>query len=474
MKFSELYRVKIPKKGVDWFDPILSLDTGLFIDPFLLYEDKDGPLAGSHDDVIAFFNSAFSLVAKSKGNKTSLEWWQASRLLVFPEPAELCLGYTSKGTGGSGSGAGLGTTMVSAIWEAIQAGLTQIKHFEEVSIIREGIGADRISDMTANLIRPRLAAYTEEICNRFKVPTHPLRFPEGTFDPALGRWVSAQFRLPRNPYNRKGVLLVPSRYLRDLPTVNANEFWDYCLDNENETLRREYGDDITRHVSKETIVEFARNHPDLRADYLRDREKKGSRPYNLLLDRKNVRDWYDASAAYCVDHPQTLVAATEAEFKAVIEAFCHEYQHFVEQNKGWQQLWNDNNTQRGEQIAQNLFLGIVKHYCQANNIDISREPNIGRGPVDFKFSQGFEKRAVLEVKKANNTRFWNGLKEQLPTYMLAEKVRIGIFLVVVYSKTDEKRVKDIDEQVKAIRTKTGKQFRTLVVDARKPLSASKL
>ena len=38
------------------------------------------------------------------------------------------------------------------------------------------------------------------------------------------------------------------------------------------------------------------------------------------------------------------------------------------------------------------------------------------GPVDFKFSTGYSKRVLLEVKLAHNTKLWNGLQRQLPRY----------------------------------------------------------
>ena len=60
--------------------------------------------------------------------------------------------------------------VVERTWKAIQAGLTEITHFEEVALLEEGIGADRISDTTAGILRHRLAAYTEQICTQHGVP----------------------------------------------------------------------------------------------------------------------------------------------------------------------------------------------------------------------------------------------------------------------------------------------------------------
>jgi hypothetical protein len=151
------------------------------------------------------------------------------------------------------------------------------------------------------------------------------------------------------------------------------------------------------------------------------------------------------------------------------------FRHFVEENAGWRLLWNDNRTNKSEEASQLLFLGIVKHYCHANDIDISPEPNIGRGPVDFKASRGFQYRALLELKLAKNTKFWRGLRKQLPAYMKAEQVTSGYFIVVLFSDEDEKRVSGIRRAVRDVNTTSDGSIQAVVVDARRgKISASKL
>jgi hypothetical protein len=53
MLFSETFNVH-KAEADDWFDPVLSLDTKLFLDPFLLYALEDSTFAGSHNTVISF------------------------------------------------------------------------------------------------------------------------------------------------------------------------------------------------------------------------------------------------------------------------------------------------------------------------------------------------------------------------------------------------------------------------------------
>jgi hypothetical protein len=217
MKFSELFDIQKDSED-NWFDPILSLDTKLFIDPFLIYASADGFFTDSHTQIIEFFNHIFKLIAKSNGKKSSVIWRKAVSLLRMPETEELCLGYTKVGTGGSGSGLYLAKIIAEAIWEAIQSGKTQIEHFEEISILREGIGADRISDTTATILKERIVKYTQGVCIKHKVPIERRKFLQGYFNREFETWMPIEADLPINPYNEKAIFLVPKKYLRDFPT----------------------------------------------------------------------------------------------------------------------------------------------------------------------------------------------------------------------------------------------------------------
>lgn len=474
MKFSELFNLKVSSTD-HWFDPILTLDTRLFIDPFLVYASEFGPFVGSHKEIINFFNFQFKQIARSAGNRQSLLWRRAVQDMVFHEPEELCLGYTDAGTRGSGSGIMLARVIVEGLWEAIQAGLKELTHFEEIGIIRENIGADRISDITANILRGRLADYTQRVCKKLGVELNPVNYIRGRFDLKTKNWTPTHVNLPRNPYSKKPVLLVPKRYLRDLPTIDAYDFWEYCYVNENQTLRDEFSQDVTSRIDKRTIIEFARRHSGFRRDYLSNLETQKANPYDLDHDQAGLYRWYQETKDYCGNHPKTLTFHEDNTFHAFVDQLIQTYAHYVEQNKGWRLLWNDNRTPRREAASQDLFLGVVKHYCKANDIDVSREADIGRGPVDFKVSSGFRCRALIEVKKADNSKFWNGLTRQLPAYQKAEEVKIGHFLAIVYNDQDLQRVKNINSQVAQLKKSLKYEAILHVVDARYgPTSASKL
>ena len=474
MLFSEHFNfVRDPKD--DWYNPILSFDTKLFIDPFLIYSFEKNEFVGSHNEVINFFNAVFQLIAKSNGDKNNIHYRRGRNLLIFPEAEELCLGYASQTTKGAGSGVGFSKIIADALWEAIKSGLKEIKHFEEVGILREGIGADRISDITANLLRHRFARYTSNICKKYKIPLQKFTIRNGIYNPKFERWNLADYLLPFNPYNKKPILLSPQKYLRDLPSISADDFWDYCWSNENQILRDDYSADITKNVDKKTIVEFARKHPEVRARYINKVEKRSPKGYDFKKDKKGLVQWYYAASQFCLNNPLYAKIETYEDFNKTIRDFIKEYINFIENNRGWKLLWNDTGVPKSEESAQLLFLGILKHYCKANDIDISKEVNVGRGPVDFKLSRGFNLRTLIELKLTKNTRFWNGLKRQLPTYLEAEDISFGFFIVIIYTDEDYKKINGINDIIKELNKHSKYKIQSVTVDARQaPLSASKL
>jgi|ThiBio_1000_plan_1041568.scaffolds.fasta_scaffold01410_8 hypothetical protein len=453
MLFSEHYNITRTDDD-DWFDPILTLDTTLFLDPFLIYADERGYFEGSHEEVIRFFDEVFKLVASSHEDRSSNRYKKALADLVFPEVKEICLGYTKEGTDGLGSSGVIARLIASGLSEAIRAGLTEITHFEEVGIIRKNIGADRISDITAGLLRWRLAAYTLDVCKRHNVPTRMRRHSRGRYDAERRTWVPLMMPLPDNPHNGKGILLAPRRYLRALPTINSDDFWDYCYSNENDTLRAEFSHDITSRVNKDVIVDLARKRPDLLKKYLHDVETQDPRPYDFSRDTEGVVAWYEPTREYCARHPVSLDSRAKAALLNFVEVLLKRFQHFVEQEDGWRLLW-DGNRRKNEPAARNLLLGIIMHYCRANNVVVSPLPLVGKDLVNLSVSDGDSVEVLLELKLAVTTRYWNALHKEAPNHEKAGLAELARFIVVTFSDADDDRYKEITDIVGKLKPEYG-------------------
>ena len=472
MLFSEHFKIHRPN-NYDWFDTILDADTELFIDPFLLFKESAGFWADSHAGIIKHFERVFSLIAKSS-TPESLTYKKAKHLLSFREPKELCLGYTARGTKGAGSGAGNAITIAKAIQDAIARGLINPEHFEELGVLNEGIGPDRISDITATILKPNIIQYTRDVAQEHKLPLESHSLFASGFDDQRASWMTERVSVLTNPITNGPLLLIPRRFLRTLPTLEARDWWSYY---ENTMRRDDLNYEILGKVDKRFIIETAKQNPTLVREWTLERESVPGDAYDFANDPQGVWRWDESTSEYVRNNPLDLPRAAEhSAFLEVIKRIIHQYKLFIEDQGGWSLLWARSDKDKPEQAAQLLFRGLAQSYCRANNISLDAEVNLGRGPVDFKFSTGYSRRAHLEVKKMHNGKFWNGLEEQLPSYMKSDEVTDGWFLAIRYRDGEQsnKRERELRERVEAVSAKRLVNLRYSVIDARRKISASNL
>lgn len=435
MLFSQHFNVSHDNSS-EWFDPLLSSDTSLFIDPFLLFEHQTGEFAGSHDELIAYFNYSFSLVADAMSRKTSIRAPNIINSLKLPEVEEICLGYGEFGTSGRGSGDKGAGAIAGGMEKAIRAGMSRLEHFESVGLFEPGFGADKISDACAYILSHRFAKFTDRICKELGVATRPVTYRKSRFDTSKNRWAQGKFNLPMNPYNKKPILLVPKVFLRELPTINAEDFYNYCVGNENDTLRQLFGQAVLDNVKKEDIIRRAAQSSTIRDRYLKRKEKLGSEPYDTQKDKSNKHKWHRAASALGKSTAVQIDGSTPESFARGIKSLINEFKSYIEDNAGWTLLRNDNGTGRKEAASQKFFQSTAMVYCRYHNIDLSSEVNAGRGPVDFKFSQGWNRRVLIEVKLARSAKLVHGIDTQLPIYLKSERVEYGVYVVVCYDEAE--------------------------------------
>lgn len=475
MLFSEYYNIHC-MGDEDWFDPILTQDTLLFIDPFSVFKSNDDLFKDSYSAMMYFFQQAFELIAHAGGNKNNLSYKKAESMLTFPEVNAICLGY-SKTRRGAGTGPEWAKTLTRNISSVISKGIVHISHFEELGIFCEGIGPDRLSDMTANLLKNSLITYTQRICNLHKIPMVKKRLQHANFDYNYKRWCDGEFLLPENPYKQNTpILLVPKNFLNVLPEINSNDFSDTM--DLAERLRNDFNYEIDRNLDKEKIAQIAIEHYDWVEEYINIVEKREADNFGELMKKTLRYAWYNISKDVVSNNKFDFRDITnDDDFYTQIKEFVQYYKDFIEIKSGYKLLWNDTKTTaRSEEDVQLLFKGILEEHCRANNIDFTREVNQGMGPVDFRFSCGYSNRVLLEIKLAKNTKFWNGLKKQLPKYLQIDSCKNGIFLVIVYTDNDIDRIKDIQKITKETKELYDINIEVVVIDARttNKQSASKL
>lgn len=475
LRFSEVFNIdRVPED--DWFDTYLPSDSLFCIDPFLIYDEESGMWSDAHSYILDFFAMVINQVRLSQGNRRSIHWRKAQQLLVFPEPSEFCLGVSEGSPLGAGSGVGLQRGMLDGIDIAVGLGMQRVPHLELLSLFQGGMGLDRISDVVCNILKSYFIRYTQDVCARHSIPTRQFDVRHASWTVEHLRWKSEHVDLPVNPFLDRPhpVLLTPERFLRDIPVVTANGFWRYAWSNHAEELRGDFNFDIATRVPPRVKAELARKNPTIVLEYLGELEEVQHEPYPLDRDPKLLVKWHEKGASISLSTPLRFVPERQEDFPRFIETIVEAFRHNIEQQDGWELLWFESRP-RKERAVQALFRSAVIHYCRANNIDLSGESNAGRGPVDFKFSQGWSSRALVEIKLVRNSHYWDGILAQTPQYMLSEEVSSAYFVAVAFyaDELSSGKTKNLQKAALTV-SRDGLEVRAVIVDATRKSSASKL
>ncbi len=203
---------------VDFVIPRIGVDLPLGIDPFLLFKSRDPELAALHDTIIEVFNLGVETVRRKDTNG-------ALYLFDFPEVTEIGLGYTTKSKRGSGVGQLLSRLIVGTLQDSPELLERGIRHVEEMQLVSIGIAADRISDITANLIKHYLITYTQRQSRLWNIPLKSNVPISHIFDPDRLEWHDSYVDLPVDPLNQNPIVLVPRRIVRALPWINYNDYF---------------------------------------------------------------------------------------------------------------------------------------------------------------------------------------------------------------------------------------------------------
>ncbi|ADG98801.1 hypothetical protein Srot_2353 [Segniliparus rotundus DSM 44985] len=439
MRFSTAFSINRPDKA-EWFDTNVKFDTPLFVNPFLIYRDEDPRWKGAQDDVAEYFRTVLELLKRANGDRRSASWGKAIGLLCFPEPNEFALGLSMGSPDGKGIGPKQAATMADLLAEATDLKLDDT-FIGQLAILSEGVGPDGISDMICNILKPRFVQYTQRVANALGAELHTVTVTRGLWDNDLQTWLDPKTPVPLVTRNGKRypVLLVPERFLDDIPCVSKTEFWAWAQSSIGAKLRNDFNYDLSKTLvrneeKKEKLAQelAARNAQALR-HYVRQ-AADGATPYDIENDPDLLVTWEESGNEAATRTSSPPAPQTQADFERWLLDMADAFKHCVEENALWRVLWDDElRHPRKESIVQVVARSVWLHYCHASNIDVSREAQCGRGLVDFKFSQGFQMRGLLEVKLMSNANIKHGADAQLPAYMKGEEAFFGIYLCVGYT-----------------------------------------
>lgn len=254
-RFSDHFNIDKPQSQLDFVDIPLETDIKLYVDPYALHISPVDWLRTCGDLVVNYFH--LLIVALKDKDRA-----KAMMLLAnLHEPNETRLGESK----GKPSGRGWGRKQAEQLYtslsksKAVSSGL--LKDLGDFEMLMPGIGSDKISDLTINVIRGELVAYTQAQCHLLDLPMQNV--PAGVYwNPDGERWEAQYADLPT--YEDKGLILVPKIAVRRQLIPDGQEFYTHHVLPFLEAEHIRAGDSLV-HLLKRGEPKVYRK--DLRAEY---------------------------------------------------------------------------------------------------------------------------------------------------------------------------------------------------------------
>ncbi|MBO0395713.1 hypothetical protein J1F00_15110 [Stenotrophomonas maltophilia] len=459
-------------ESVGAIDVTLNCDTNLFIDPLLLDDASDEEFAQCATEAyISRFETICALLAESK-ERGDLAERSARNLLKFHEVPYTHLGYSS-GTSGSGFGPQLIDNLASNAKQAISIGVRDPNLFMVLCLFEAGVGPDRISDMTTNILVDCLAAFTLRACTRLQIQVQDFTL------------AGKKHQLPWNPLKpSEPILLVPRDIVRDLPIAAdwsaISEAAQVTEDLKNR-VSAQIGDiwrAKTRRDKDETLKLALKSKTsfEMLLDLLR---AAADAPYDLKNDHRGEIYPADLRGRIAATEPLSLhqysgrglnlTEATDAVTKII-----DKFKSLIEDKGLWKELWDEKlTTARLEKAMQRLFYAVAAAYCEANNLDLSPESDAGCGPVDFKMSNGANVKVLAELKRSTNPKLVAGYTKQLEAYKGAEGTTQAFYIVIDIGNLSSQKMSELS-RTRSARLEAGLPASEIcIIDGRPQRSASK-
>lgn len=452
-------------EGIGVFDPVLDKDSHFFINLQRLKKAMTPEFSNSYEKINEYFRKIIKLLDKAtKKDESDICYRQALKMFDFSEVVEvngICLGY-AKGVSGNAFGRLISRQVISTAYDIVKLGIDDPEMFQLLPLFQENVGADRLSDMIAKLILDDIKAYTKRINRELGITE--ANYPDIPF--------KKEFVI--NPYRGDSVFLVPVEILHKLPVAECWEDIDFCV-SQNETIRSEMNAEVANEWSQYTAAQ--------RKTILRNKVFKNVDACRRVMDRYREEElsafnpWDNFE--YFLSKLEQSLSHSEIDWKSnhneinsltAAEDILSCFKQWIEYNKGWEVIQGANSRKREKILQRVIHLSGIS-YINANNLDMSCEPDEGRGPVDFKISRG-QDLTIVEVKLTSNDQYLHGFEVQIEEYGKAEQTDNIVYVLVdlghprKVQKVCDLRDRKVDEGVKVPEL--------IIIDSTPKVSASRV
>ncbi len=467
-------------------DIALVCDNPAFVDPFLIFANPK--YKKQHTFIIKYLEFLRDKAISSSGEELSSGDFQ--HYYKFSEVKQAWLGYSVDGN----AGLGLGSFFAGSLYRNLnkifanfgKEKITKSAHIEKLCLVEEGVGIDKISDFTLNLIKEYILDYTQEFSSKYIDQKFIKEFAikKTSFDVITGLWKDGRFKLPFFEYKNKVdfVLLVPQDILtREDTWISKNDFLKNntkifsSIDNEElrTKLNKFFYDNLLTKLNKDkklvkdesqkskktALLKTMREHPEILDYYIKQKEKES----NITLT-KHIAIPEEINFYFDTGHVQKSFA--NKSFKKITSI-----DDCVERIKFFKQVLESNSKDlqiKGTKLQEKQLQLLFKMATFGSLFDYNSEVNNGRGPIDFVISMGSIDKIGLELKLASNTKLKQNLRNQGKIYQADSNLKHVIKVIFFFAYDELKKVKGILAELR----KQVDNHEIFLIDCRKKKSAS--
>ncbi|MDA8348540.1 MAG: hypothetical protein M0038_07020 [Pseudomonadota bacterium] len=436
------------------FNVSLINDLPLFVDPFLLFDSDEQQYRDLHDGIIRYVKFLRDVATEGPISKGLLDHW-----FLFKEVKQNWLGFSRSGNNGSGLGRDFAKSLHRNLHHVFTnfgaETITRGSHLEKLCLVGGGVGRDHLSDFTTNLIKGFLLDYTQTFARQHVRAEFRKTFTveKVRFDYDRRRWQRADYELP--VFLGDFVLLTPKEILtKDEAWINRpdllDRFTEICAAVPDSQLRGQINDYFLRRLSeeptekerREAAARTAERYPAMLDYYIKDKEDTGEEAHKVSsLKVRETEVQFGENVRRFVDDKLLGTAFYREEPDSFDESLrrVHYLRQVIEDQDGWRIFYID-----GQPLRREADVQIMYRLCwYATAYDVNREPNNGRGPVDFKISLGAADKSLVEFKLASNGKLKQNLKHQVEIYAKANATKKTIKCIVYFTETELHKVQQI-------------------------------
>lgn len=254
-RLNDFHDLPFRQEEVDFAIPFLEEDIPLYLDPFLLWKSPSQQDQALHTEIINSFNYLGKLFLEDENSAIQI-------LKEISECDEVGLG-NSKTKHGKKIGDRMAKEILSTFKDIPQIQKQGFSHFEELQLLIENFSKDRVSDISCNFIKSFLIDYTIQQCEKYSIPTETVEIQY--FDTKKLKLMIEEVALPINPNTKEPILLTPKRWLRFVPWINFEDYFEDYISTSKKLL-------AGKKIPRPQILEYNRKNYDQVQTYVKRKQ----------------------------------------------------------------------------------------------------------------------------------------------------------------------------------------------------------